>query len=127
MRLSRDLEAKCLSLAAEPVARTQWYHHVEAGVPALPAISENMFMQQVIDYARSRGWKVYHVFDSRRSEPGFPDLLLVRRRLVMAELKTQTGKLTRAQREWLEALRQCGIAVYTWRPSDWRQIEMILQ
>lgn len=68
-------------------------------------LSEREFLQQLRDLARVFGWLCYHRHDSRRSEPGFPDLLLVRPpSVIFAELKTNVGRLTPAQRTWLEAL-----------------------
>lgn len=78
--------------------------------------------------AVGNGWLVYHPFDSRRSEPGYPDLTMVRRRvLVFAELKTLKGRLRPEQREWLECLASVpGIIVKRWRPSDWSDCVEIL-
>ena len=42
------------------------------------AITEEQFQQQIIDLADVRGWWHYHTRDSRRSDEGFPDLVLVR-------------------------------------------------
>jgi hypothetical protein len=82
-------------------------------------ISEKDLLEQIRELARWCGWGVYHVYDSRRSAPGFPDLLLLRGcRLVVAELKSESGVLTEAQRAWLEAFRLVGAEVYTWRPRD---------
>jgi hypothetical protein len=123
MTLPPDLERKCLELAAKPTARTQWHHHVEAGL----IITEKEFMQLVIDHAEANHWLVYHTYDSRRSEPGFPDLLLLRRRLIAVELKSEKGETTQLQDEWLAAFRACGILAYLWRPSDWLTIQRILE
>lgn len=92
------------------------------------SVSEKAFMQQVIDLATLRGWLVYHTYDSRRSSPGFPDLVLVRHNtLLFAELKTEKGKPTGAQKQWLEALRNVEtISPNLWKPSDWQEIERIL-
>jgi hypothetical protein len=91
-------------------------------------VSEKQFQQQVMDLARYSGFLVYHVFDSRRSDPGFPDLVLCRPPLVLfAELKSERGKLRPEQREWLEALRGCeSVGARLWRPSDWPEIEETL-
>ena len=92
------------------------------------AVNERDFLQQVKDLARLCGWRVYHTLDSRGSDPGFPDLVLVRRgQLVFAELKTDSGKPTAAQTAWLADLgRVHGVDVHLWRPSDWPQIEAML-
>jgi len=82
-------------------------------------MSERAFMQQVIDLAHLTGWLVYHTFDSRRSGAGFPDLLLVRgTQLLAAELKSEKGRLSPAQQQWLDALRAAGCETYLWKPSD---------
>lgn len=92
------------------------------------AVSEKTFLQQVKDLARLCGWRVYHTLDSRGSDPGFPDLCMARPpRVVFAELKSECGKLTPAQREWLSCLAACGVKVYVWTPREWEQVEATLQ
>ncbi|WP_372699404.1 VRR-NUC domain-containing protein [Arthrobacter sp. JSM 101049] len=86
------------------------------------AWSEKEFQEQVVAGAKSLGWLVYHTHDSRRSEPGFPDLVLVqpvRGRVLFRELKTQKGRTTQAQDTWIEALTRAGQDAAIWRPSDW--------
>jgi hypothetical protein len=80
----------------------------------------------VIDLAGRLQWLVYHTADSRRSAPGFPDCVFVRERVLFAELKTDTGRLTYAQRRWLTMLEKAGQEVYTWRPKDLQDIARIL-
>lgn len=78
--------------------------------------------------ARLCGWLSYHVYDSRRSTPGFPDCVFLRDdRQVVAELKTETGRLTKDQKKWLAAFVAVGAEVYIWRPSDWKQVEKVLK
>jgi hypothetical protein len=90
--------------------------------------TEQSFLGQVVAYSRVMGWRVYHTHDSRRSAPGFPDLVLVRRpRCVFAELKAERTHTTEDQRTWLAELRECGQEAYLWRPSHWRAIEKILR
>jgi hypothetical protein len=74
----------------------------------------------VRDLALLRGWLVHHAGDSRRSDAGLPDLILVRPpRVVFAELKTERGRLRPEQKLWIDALGACpGIEAYLWRPSD---------
>ncbi len=83
-------------------------------------LSESEFQGLVVDVAEQFGWLTYHTFDSRRSGPGFPDLVLVRGdRVVFAELKSQSGRLSADQRVWLERLTGAGtVEAYLWRPSD---------
>ncbi|MCQ9367356.1 VRR-NUC domain-containing protein [Brevibacterium sp. 91QC2O2] len=83
--------------------------------------TEAQFQSQVVAMARSLGWMSYHTHDSRRSDPGFPDLCLVhpgRARVMWRELKTETGRLRPAQRDWLGALADAGQDAGVWRPSD---------
>lgn len=86
----------------------------------LPAQSEAQFQREVLNLAEFNGWRPYHTHDSRRSHPGFPDLVLVRDgRLIFAELKSATGRVRPAQQEWMDALRAVdGVEVYLWRPAD---------
>lgn len=96
-------------------------------VPALPlGIDEDEFMRRVINFARSRGWKVYHTRDSRRSDPGFPDLILIRRYVLVVELKIAKGRTTAAQAEWLAAFRAADVPAVVWRPADWPRIQEVL-
>ena len=87
---------------------------------------EREFQSKVVQYARLTGWKVYHTYDSRRSNPGFPDLVLVKNRVVYAELKTETGKLSEAQKAWRDALVKAGAEFYVWKPSDMKEIGKVL-
>lgn len=83
-------------------------------------LTEKLFLQQVRNLARLFDWLEFHPHDSRRSTPGFPDLVLARPPDVLfIELKTAVGRPTSAQRAWLEALGQCnGVESYLWRPAD---------
>lgn len=82
-------------------------------------MTEKELLQAVRDLARLRGWLVYHTHDSRRSEPGFPDLVCVHPRtgqLLHVELKTATGRVSVDQQRWLDALRRGGHKAEVWRP-----------
>ena len=87
-------------------------------LPTAP-ITEKQFQSAVLKLARHTGWLCYHTFDSRRSQPGFPDLVMVRDgEIVFAELKSEKGKLTDAQRRWLTDLDMAGAETHVWRPSQ---------
>ena len=90
------------------------------------ADTEKEFQSRVVALAQGLGWRVYHAYDSRRSEPGFPDLVMVRERVIFAELKTDRGRLSQAQSEWLERLTGAGGEVYVWRPADWDAVLAVL-
>ena len=85
-----------------------------------PYISEKRLLAAVRELARVSGWLCYHTHDSRRSEAGFPDLVLARGgRVVFAELKSERGRLRPEQRVWLDALAEAEHEVHLWRPADW--------
>lgn len=96
---------------------------------ALPKITERQLQDAVLELAQTLGWLTYHTFDSRRSAAGFPDLTLVRDRLVMAELKSDTGRVSVPQATWLDSLVAVGVEAYLWKPRDWTNgnIERVLR
>ena len=98
---------------------------VRAPAPPPPAgCSEARFQAAVVALAERSGWAWFHVYNSRRCPPGFPDLVLVRPPvLILAELKTDTGRVTRPQADWLELLgRVPGVRVRLWRPALWAAV-----
>ena len=82
---------------------------------------EHELKSKVRGLALQLQWRYYHTNDSRRSEAGFPDLVLVRDgRLIFAELKRQKGVLSDDQIDWLNDLADCkGAECYVLRPSHW--------
>jgi hypothetical protein len=92
-------------------------------------IPERAFQQSVIDLATWLGWRCYHTHDSRRSEPGFPDLVCARPpRLVVLELKIERGEPTVDQRWWLDAFAAATtLDTHLVRPSDWAMLEDVLR
>ena len=89
--------------------------------------NEREFQAHVVEMAEALGWLVFHPYDSRRSQPGFPDLCMVRGgRLIFAELKTSKGRLTHTQRSWIMALGETAAETYVWRPGSRDAIEEIL-
>ena len=89
-------------------------------------LTEDEFQKQVIHLAKLHNWLNYHTHDSRRSEPGFPDLVLVRDRVLYVELKTDKGRTSKAQQAWISALNEAGGDAQVWRPRDWDEIERTL-
>ena len=94
--------------------------------------AERYFTQDVIEVAQSYGWLTYHIQD-KTSAPyvrgkGFPDLVMYRgSELIVAELKRdEASQLFPEQIEWLAAFRQ-HVPGYEWRPSDWDEIEHVLE
>lgn len=100
-------------------------------------MTEAEFLAAVKELAAYSGWLCYHTHDSRRSDPGFPDLVLVRGgTLIFAELKSKYGRVSAEQKVWLNELaalddhREMGsgpnLEVVVWRPADWPRIEALL-
>lgn len=84
-------------------------------------VTERDLREQVRDLCKLFGWKLYFSWTSIHSPRGFPDLVLTnpeQKRVIYAELKSEKGKLTEYQREWLETLEACGQEVYLLRPAD---------
>jgi hypothetical protein len=90
---------------------------------------EAQFQAQVIQLARMNGWKVFHpakMMDRNgtwrtalQGDKGWPDLVLAHkdRGLIVAELKSDVGKLSFEQQAWLTHLAPWA-EVYVWRPKD---------
>ena len=85
-------------------------------------MTEKQFQTQIVMVAKANGWIVYHTYDARRSAPGFPDLVLVRDRVLYRELKTNTGRVSPAQQGWGDALTKAGADFKVWRPRDLKSI-----
>lgn len=109
-----------------------WPDPMSAGgrPPMLPgqvpfAVSEKDWQAQIIEIAELYGWFAYHTYDSRRSAAGWPDLVLARPstgELIYVELKTDKGRLTKAQQAWLRILQDCNQETHVWRPRDFDAI-----
>lgn len=104
--------------------------------------SEEDFQNQVIGLARLFRWKVAHFrrVKIQRSSgacywstpvqadgAGFTDLLMVRERVIYAELKKQNGKLDPEQEVWRDALLAAKQEWYCWKPADFDRIIEILK
>lgn len=104
-----------------PVRPAESITAAQGRVAALDAMSERSFQAGVVKLARFHGFSlVYHTHDSRRSAPGFPDLVLVNPRtgrVLYRELKTSKGRVSPAQREWLDGLTAAGQDAGVWRPA----------
>ena len=95
-------------------------------------LCEKDWQRLVTDCATIYGWAWWHQPDSRRTQAGIPDLLLIRETaqgvdVLWAELKRQKGKLTARQEEVISLLIRGGHEVHVWRPSDWPKVEARLK
>ena len=86
--------------------------------------SEKHFLGRVTRLAELYGWVVWHTLDSTGTRAGEPDLRMVRPpRYILAELKSEHGRLRPEQCTALGLLQQCpGIETYVWKPRDWVRI-----
>ena len=66
---------------------------------------EREWQAQVVSAAQALGWTTYHTHDSRRSDKGWPDLVLVM---------------------WLDLLESEGVETYLWRPDDVDEVLAVL-
>jgi hypothetical protein len=86
-----------------------------------PEVSEKQLRATILQAASLCRWHAYFTWNSLHSPAGYPDLTLVRgNRLIFAELKSPTGRVTPAQQDWLTALEavQAPPLVDVWRPAD---------
>lgn len=111
--------------------------------------SEEAFENKVLSAAVSYGWRVhaerksrvtFDRFGNKRTDTpikghrGYPDVTMVHRRhgIILAELKTEKGKLGEGQPEWIGDLALhdapgSPVLVELWRPADWDAIVVALR
>ena len=113
----------------------------EAAMTVAPKLSEAQFSRQVMDLALVLGWSFVHFRPAQTQRgwrtpvqgplgKGWPDLFLARQRdhrVMVAELKSDTGKVTDEQRDVLNLLAWCGLEWHIWRPADFDAIAEILR
>lgn len=107
-------------------------------IPGLEPITGRDWERQVMQLAGLLGWRRAHfraVETKKRGwmvpvggdGDGFPDLVLVRDRVIYAELKAGRGVLSAKQIEWRDALLRAGQEFYEWRPEQLEQIAQTLR
>lgn len=85
-------------------------------------------LQRLVEQACARlGLLCYHTYDSRRSEPGYPDCTIVGSRIIFRELKSRDGKLSPEQQRWGSRIERAGGDWAVWRPADWSSIVIVNQ
>jgi hypothetical protein len=83
-------------------------------------MKEEQLQNLIVEACNLLHLRTYHTYDSRRSNPGWPDMVIVGPRgMIIRELKTEKGKVSHDQEQWLCDLAAVGLDVGVWRPSDW--------
>lgn len=112
---------------------------VVAVVLALPSMTMNeaQLQRTIVDLAHLRSWKVAHFRPARTAAgwatpvaydgAGFPDLVLVRDRIIYAEIKATAGRLRPEQVQWTDWLVTAGAEHHVWREADLPDIARILR
>jgi len=92
------------------------------------AVTEREFLAAIISLAKLNGWATYHTHDSRRSDPGFPDLVAVRgAQMLIMEAKREKGRVTPEQQAWIDRLWQVKyVTASVVRPHDLDEIARVL-
>lgn len=110
----------------------------------VPKLTEKAWMGQLLGLARMFGWAAFHdqATNAPRACPrcrapihlprnvsGWPDLMLIRGdTLIVAELKSDRGRVREDQTGWLSAFRQVRrVVVVVWRPRDAEDAARILR
>jgi len=101
---------------------------VSGGTPVTD-LPEKTLLARLRHVARQAGSLCYHTWRSKRSEEGFPDLVIVAgTTLYLLELKTTRGQVTAAQQRWIDQLQAVTrIEARVVRPHDLEAIEAWLQ
>jgi hypothetical protein len=80
---------------------------------------ESDLQREVLDLCRTYRLRVFHSTDSTKDlGPGYPDLCIVGKRLIFAELKSQHGAMSGTQTNWRYWIKAAGTEHYIWRPTD---------
>jgi hypothetical protein len=83
----------------------------------------------VVELARFAGWRAAHFAPARTAHgwrtpcrydaAGWPDLVLVRDRVVFVEIKSDRDRLRPDQAVWLQALGEADAEVHVWTSEEW--------
>lgn len=90
--------------------------------------TETELQDNIIDLVKTLGGCCYHTYDARKSEPGWPDLVIAfPGAILFRELKSATGVVSAAQQWWLDTLHAAGLDTGVWRPLDLRECRISQQ
>ncbi len=94
-------------------------------------LTGTVLQKEIVRLANAKGFLVAH-FQSVKTDQrgwvtpvgaqgkGFPDLCLVRDRIVFIEVKGDGDRLRPDQVKWLDALAAAGVEAHVIRPKEWR-------
>lgn len=98
-----------------------------------------MLQSAIVDCARLFGWTVAYFRPAQTAKgwrtpvgadgKGWPDLCLVRDRVVFAELKVNGRKLEPAQEAWRDRILHAGGEWHLWTENEWEDgtVDRVLQ
>jgi hypothetical protein len=102
----------------------------------LAAVLEKDWQAEVIELSHIFGWYVAHFRPALTKHgwrtpvaadgEGYPDLSIVRERVIWLELKREKTHCTPAQIEWLRCLVAAGAEVYVPRPRNFDALGQVL-
>ena len=102
-------------------------------------MTEQQLQDAIVECARLYQWRVAHFRPARTQKgwrtpaqydgKGYPDLTLVRDRVVFAEIKQVKFRLAVEQQEWRDALQLAGAEWHLWTPAEWEagDVEAVLR
>lgn len=93
-------------------------------------MNEQELQDAIVETANLLGWRVFHTRPARSEKgwrtavsyqgKGFPDLCMVRDRLLFAEIKVKKNTLSDEQRAWRDQIAVCGVEWHLWDETAWK-------
>jgi hypothetical protein len=129
----KNLNCKALGLARDGIEGLTSPSGRVKGKKAVLVESEADLQQKAIDYLHLKGYRVAHFRPAQAIKngkvtwrtavsadgQGFPDLCAVGKDIRFIEVKSHTGQLSEAQKEWLRVLALAGILWFVLKPENW--------
>lgn len=95
-----------------------------------PRMSGKVLQDAIVELAHLHGWTVAHFRNARTADgrhltavaydaKGYPDLTLVRDRVVWIEVKGDGDRIRPDQRQWIDVLQGAGQEVHVVTPAMW--------
>lgn len=125
---------------AQPGEQRPHKSPVAGSIPAVPIQSEAELQKEIVSFLQEQGYKVLvtgkarlkrngkdtYVTPYQADGKGFCDIAAfnprAKNKLLALELKSNEGKLTVEQHEWLSVLKECGFYASVITPSNWKRI-----